>query len=587
MFFSLIQTLVCVLLVNGGLYALHLTGSGPLNGPGSNGANLPLNANNGGHSSSGHLTSSSSASSSSSSPSASSSMKNPSANPFQTSANRLSEGLADLAQRERERLMAIGLAKQTAEESGYHGRPVITGRIKMHPVDDMDSDYSNWLNAQARNVMFGSVVKQPSPPLLNDGEEGDYNDAEELAMNYELRRPTKYEYGRVVQPPLEREFESPHTLDMDDFMELEQAAEEEDVFPDLDGYAYLEDLMAEENRERLQQHHQNVPQFPGFRQQQQHQQHNAAAMGHNNPYGHVYQTQEHLPVALPQTLEEILEKEQQQQQQHASQQQQQQHQFNSKYRNNIKLQQKWARKRAQQLPRNIFGQKNNKVQQQQHFFKTLNSNKLSLANSEATATSKIHHNTKLNEFQTNNGAATSSASSSSSSNMDKQNDNDNDNTKSMNEKSDQKSSQIVSAIGEQQKPDPLLLHPSNHKRSGSSSSASGAGTLTSSSAAAIASVTSPHSLANQLMLRSARGQRQYDVPQIECPTAMDGMERFACPTPDVQGRYRCIDDHVLCDGFIDCPEGEDEDRRSCMFYKTTKAHLDVLADALLRWARGR
>lgn len=55
---------------------------------------------------------------------------------------------------------------------------------------------------------------------------------------------------------------------------------------------------------------------------------------------------------------------------------------------------------------------------------------------------------------------------------------------------------------------------------------------------------------------------------LECPTAMDGMERFACPTPDVQGRYRCIDDHVLCDGFIDCPEGEDEDRRSCMFYKT-------------------
>ncbi|XP_055691721.1 uncharacterized protein LOC129794848 [Lutzomyia longipalpis] len=97
----------------------------------------------------------------------------------------------------------------------------------------------------------------------------------------------------------------------------------------------------------------------------------------------------------------------------------------------------------------------------------------------------------------------------------------------------------------------------------------------------------PHSIANQLMLRSVRGQRQYDVPQIECPPAMDGMERFACPTPDRQGRYRCIDDHVLCDGFIDCPEGEDEDRQACMFYKTTKAHLDVLADALLRWARGR
>lgn len=55
---------------------------------------------------------------------------------------------------------------------------------------------------------------------------------------------------------------------------------------------------------------------------------------------------------------------------------------------------------------------------------------------------------------------------------------------------------------------------------------------------------------------------------IECPPAADGMERFACPTTDRQGRYRCIDDHVLCDGFIDCPNGEDEDRQACMFYKT-------------------
>jgi hypothetical protein len=46
------------------------------------------------------------------------------------------------------------------------------------------------------------------------------------------------------------------------------------------------------------------------------------------------------------------------------------------------------------------------------------------------------------------------------------------------------------------------------------------------------------------------------------------MERFACPTPDIVGRYRCIDDHVLCDGFIDCPGGEDEDGQACMFYKT-------------------
>ncbi|KAI1294596.1 hypothetical protein HDE_05810 [Halotydeus destructor] len=88
--------------------------------------------------------------------------------------------------------------------------------------------------------------------------------------------------------------------------------------------------------------------------------------------------------------------------------------------------------------------------------------------------------------------------------------------------------------------------------------------------------------------RAARsGVRLYDVPQIECPPAEDGMERFACPSPDPIGRYRCIEDHALCDGFVDCPNGADEDRMSCMFYKTTKAHLDVLADALLRWARGR
>ncbi|XP_023709528.1 uncharacterized protein LOC111865592 [Cryptotermes secundus] len=97
----------------------------------------------------------------------------------------------------------------------------------------------------------------------------------------------------------------------------------------------------------------------------------------------------------------------------------------------------------------------------------------------------------------------------------------------------------------------------------------------------------PKGLANQFMLRSPRGHREYDVPQIECPPAEDGMDRFACPTPDRMGRYRCIEDHVLCDGYIDCPKGEDEDRQGCMFYKTTKAHLDVLADALLRWARQR
>lgn len=51
------------------------------------------------------------------------------------------------------------------------------------------------------------------------------------------------------------------------------------------------------------------------------------------------------------------------------------------------------------------------------------------------------------------------------------------------------------------------------------------------------------------------------------------MERFACPSADRMGRYHCIDDHALCDGFIDCPTGEDEDRQACMFYKTVSVSI--------------
>ncbi|XP_035719135.1 histone H3.v1-like [Vespa mandarinia] len=101
------------------------------------------------------------------------------------------------------------------------------------------------------------------------------------------------------------------------------------------------------------------------------------------------------------------------------------------------------------------------------------------------------------------------------------------------------------------------------------------------------SFTSERSSLASHFIRTTRGSRHYDVPQIECPASEEGMERFACPTPDRMGRYRCIDDHVLCDGFTDCPQGEDENMLHCMFFKTTRAHLDVLADAILRWARGR
>lgn len=483
MFFSLLQTLVCVLLVNTGLYALHLTGSaGGSGGSGNTGQTH-------------------------SPPSLS---KPPSANPFHSTNQHLNEelaDLADLAQLERERLMVMGLMKQTAEESGYHGRPIITGRIKMHPAEDMDSEYSAWLSQQARNVMFGNVVKQP----LNDDEDYDSGGGGSFDP---LRSTNKYDYGRIVQPA-EREFESPHNLDLDDFMELEPVQEEEDIFPDMDGYAYLEELMAEENKERLQHHYQSqqIPQFPGFRshhqtnqaqQQPQHQAPHMPALAHTS-----YQNHDSLD-NNQQVLQDFFEKEhklqtlnhQQPQQQH----QPQANQFNNKYRNNIRMQQKWLRKRnqlqqqqlqqQQKLTRNIFGQKTNKLPQNSpplHHFKSLSSNKLSLANSEATATTRINSNKVKESVQ----QLESENPKHDTNKEDKLKINPAASVKKSTQTKTEKSSLLLDSK-------PELLQQTNHKRSG----------LTPASLASSAGASSPHSLASQLMLRTARGQRQYDVPQI-------------------------------------------------------------------------
>jgi hypothetical protein len=54
------------------------------------------------------------------------------------------------------------------------------------------------------------------------------------------------------------------------------------------------------------------------------------------------------------------------------------------------------------------------------------------------------------------------------------------------------------------------------------------------------------------------------------------MERFACPSPDFRGRYRCIDDRSLCDGFFDCPDREDENPDMCLFYKTVSLNYNFV-----------
>ncbi|KAH8421000.1 hypothetical protein KR222_001601 [Zaprionus bogoriensis] len=583
MFFSLAQTLVCVLLINGGLYALHLSGNGekPATGSGSSAASA-VSAASGASSTSGVGVGSGSASSGwqqhqqhqqqlqqqqqlqlhqhaggGAPPGGGHGHRSAAAAAFDATTGRLNKEIADMAQLERERLMLLGLAKQTAESpgggsapAGHHGRPIIAGRIQMQPSEDLDvGDYPALLQQAARGFMFGRVEKQPPPPMAADE---DYEQLREFG-----RRPVKYDYGRVVQPT-DRELEA-ETLyeplhgfgDFDDFSELEPSVGEEqhvggedELLRELDAYQY----------HGLEEEPLALPENP-------------------------YRTLEQLELSAPETLQQLLEQEQQQQQQ---QQRDAPAKSSGKAHNaenyNIRMQQKWARKRAQSqsqlqlqhaqqpaLQRNIFGQ---------HFKQQRG--KLALANSEATASKHFKAATR------SGGGSSSNSNSNSNLNSGKINEQSESVAAAANQQ--QNKTELESSKQQQQEQqnkkdtDPQLMHP-NHKRSGSGSAGGSHG--------GYASPPATHSIASQLMLRSARGQRQYDVPQIECPTAMDGMERFACPTPDLQGRYRCIDDHVLCDGFIDCPEGEDEDRRSCMFYKTTKAHLDVLADALLRWARGR
>ena len=70
----------------------------------------------------------------------------------------------------------------------------------------------------------------------------------------------------------------------------------------------------------------------------------------------------------------------------------------------------------------------------------------------------------------------------------------------------------------------------------------------------------------------------------ECPRSEDRMERFACPSPDFRGRYRCIDDRSLCDGFFDCPAREDENPDMCLFYKTvSKLESTLIGNSLAKY----
>lgn len=81
---------------------------------------------------------------------------------------------------------------------------------------------------------------------------------------------------------------------------------------------------------------------------------------------------------------------------------------------------------------------------------------------------------------------------------------------------------------------------------------------------------------NNLVLIRMRCQRNQ---QTECNNTEEGFERFACPSPDDRG-FRCIEDRLFCDGYRDCPGGEDEDRVSCMYYRLVSS---ALIEASIRW----
>ncbi|XP_043867151.1 uncharacterized protein LOC6580458 isoform X2 [Drosophila mojavensis] len=513
MFFSLVQTLVCVLLINGGLYALHLSGNSEKQTPGagsssgsgsgsSSGSSLPLSG--AGHVSAGGAWQ----------PQPQQQLhqhagggappggglghghghRSAAAAAFDATTGRLNKEIADMAQLERERLMLLGLAKQTAESpdtpAGHHGRPIIAGRVKMQPSEELDvSDYSALMQQAARDLMFGSVQKQPPPPMATDM---DYEQLRELG-----RRPVKYDYGRVMQPS-EHEldgdtlYEPLHGFgDFDDFSELEPNGDEPHVGED----ELLREL--------------DTYQYHGLEEEP------SALL--DNPY----RLQEQLEFGAPDTLQSLLEQQELQRDAPAKSTNQKTH-SNSNY--NIRMQQKWARKRAQ-LPRQQQQQ-----QQQQHQQPALQRNifgqhfkqqrgKLALANSEATASKHLK------------AAARSGSSSSSVANVEKSTQNENGDAakKQLHESSaatagdaqqqqkqqqqspssSSSSSSSSSASSSQQEQnkkesDPSLLLP-NHKRSGNAASAG------------LSGYTSPpvsHSIASQLMLRTARGQRQYDVPQI-------------------------------------------------------------------------
>ncbi|KAK0425564.1 hypothetical protein QR680_009261 [Steinernema hermaphroditum] len=66
-----------------------------------------------------------------------------------------------------------------------------------------------------------------------------------------------------------------------------------------------------------------------------------------------------------------------------------------------------------------------------------------------------------------------------------------------------------------------------------------------------------------------------------CPASKSGHRQMLCPSRNAHNYDVCISVEQLCDKVNDCPQGEDEDATTCLFYKTTREQLKQIYNTVL------
>ncbi|TKR93851.1 hypothetical protein L596_008229 [Steinernema carpocapsae] len=78
-----------------------------------------------------------------------------------------------------------------------------------------------------------------------------------------------------------------------------------------------------------------------------------------------------------------------------------------------------------------------------------------------------------------------------------------------------------------------------------------------------------------------RHHRQHRVRRKGCPASKGGHRQMLCPSRNSLNYDVCISVEQLCDKMPDCPQGEDEDPTTCLFYKTTREQLKQIYNTVL------